>query len=151
VFLLCGSFEILLSATLRFLLLAVPALLIFGEMPGTSLALLPVGLIGLALLGIAVGLLLAPVGMLYDDVPKAMILLLGAWFFLTPVIYPPVFGVPWHLNPVAPLLDGSRAALTNGTVEALRLVALASAAAFGALVAWLAYRVARPHLMARLG
>ena len=151
VFLLCGTFEILLSAALRILLLALPALVAFGAAPGATLILLPVGLLGLAWLGVTFGLLLAPLGLLYDDVTKAMMLLLGAWFFLTPVIYPAPAGLPWHLNPVALLLDGSRAALTGGDAAALPLIALALAAALGALLAWLGYRLARPHLMARLG
>lgn len=149
--LLCGLFEILLTAVLRVLLLSVPFLLFYGVAPGATLLLLPVGLLGLAGLGVGVGLLLAPVGLLYDDVNRVMMLLLGVWFFLTPVIYPTAGGLLFWLNPAAPLLDGSRAALSGGHVLAPVVVGLAVAAALMALGAWLAYRVARPHLMARLG
>jgi lipopolysaccharide transport system permease protein len=149
--LLSGFFEILLSTALRILLLSVPLLLTLGVAPGASLLLLPPGLLGLACLGVGAGLLLAPIGLLYDDVNKALMLVLGAWFFVTPVIYPAIRNKLFWLNPVAPLLDASRAALTGGDASALIVIGLAIAAGLIALIAWLGYRVARPHLMARLG
>jgi lipopolysaccharide transport system permease protein len=44
--------------------------------------------------GLGVGLMAAPLSLLYDDVPKGLALISGYWFFLTPVAYaPPAAGL----------------------------------------------------------
>lgn len=148
--LLAGAAELLLAAVLRILAVAVPALIVFGVAPGAGILLLPVGLLGLCLLGLGIGLLLAPIGLLYDDLSRAMTFFIGIWFFLTPVLYPVIPHVPAMLNPVAPLLDSSRSALTGGDVSVPLMLALCAVSALACLVGWLGYRLARPHLMSRL-
>jgi lipopolysaccharide transport system permease protein len=88
--------------------------------------------------------------MLYDDVSRAITLVTGFWFFLTPVVYAtPSLGI-LRLNPVTPLLDATRAWLTSGPMAGgFALVAGMTLPAL--LVAWLFQRVARPHVVARLG
>jgi lipopolysaccharide transport system permease protein len=144
-----GLFEIALNFAIRLVVLAA-MLALFRVAPAPSALLLPAGALALAVLGLAIGLLLTPAGMLYDDVARGVTLATTFGLFLTPVLYPlPAWGI-LRLNPVTPLLETSRSWLTHGgvgggflLVSLLGLVALA--------FAWLVYRLARPHLVARLG
>lgn len=143
-----GAAGALLNAAVR---LAVLVLLLpfFGAMPGVSLLLLPLGFITLVLLGLAFGLLAAPFGLLYGDVGRGLPLVTAFWFFLTPVAYP-IAGSNWlRFNPVAPLIDAPRSWLLAPSMPLSFVLVVAGAAvalAFGLLL----YRVARPHLVARL-
>jgi lipopolysaccharide transport system permease protein len=127
---LAGLFELLLNAAVRLLV--------------------PVAAMSLALLGLAIGLAAAPLGMLYDDVSRAMALGLGFAFFLTPILYPIGAGSPLRFNPLAPALRSARQWIAGeGAAPGFFLVTAASAALL--LVAWLFYRLARPHFVSRLG
>lgn len=115
----------------------------------------PLFLLLLIALGTAVGLILAPVGALYHDVLKAMGLLMRAWFFLTPVIYPvpQQAALAWvvRINPVTPLMVGFREVLTVGTVSCLPQVwIVAIATLLGLLLAWWMFRLAMPFVVERL-
>jgi lipopolysaccharide transport system permease protein len=156
--LLAGLIEVLFNFLVRLLLL-LPVLLWFGPQlsstPG-ALLLAPFGVAALLLLGFAAGLLLTPVGLLYQDVPRGLALAVGFWFFLTPVIYPPPAAgrgaLLAKLNPVAPLLGATRGWLTSGDGPATREFLLVVALTVPTLLAaWLLQRLARPHIIARLG
>ncbi len=115
----------------------------------------PLGVAALILWGFAAGLLLVPVGLLYQDVSRSTGLLHMALFFVTPVIYPPpVLGTAAILmrwNPIAPLLTATREALTTGRLTCLReFLLVVGIGVFLLLFAWLTYRVSLPHLVARL-
>jgi lipopolysaccharide transport system permease protein len=146
---LAGVLEAVLGFAVRLAVLAA-MLAWFRVVPGASFMLFPLGAAALILLGLAIGLLIAPVGMLYDDVGHGLALALSFWLFLTPVLYPlPDRGV-LRLNPVTPLLDTTRSwLLAPGASGAFFLVA--ALALVGLLSAWSLYRLARPHLVARLG
>jgi lipopolysaccharide transport system permease protein len=146
---LAGVYEVLLNSVVRLALLAA-VLLAFRIPVGPGVLLVPFGIAALVVLGSALGVLAAPVGLLYDDVGRGITLATGFWFFLTPVLYrtPPRGIVRW--NPVTPLLDTTRAWLTSG--EASRgFVAVAVISAGLLVMAWLFQRLARPHVVARLG
>jgi lipopolysaccharide transport system permease protein len=150
-FVLAGAGEALLGCMLRLALLGLPVLLWFGIMPGAGLWLLPLPLLGLALLGLAVGLALAPFGLLYDDVGSALTLFTGFWLFLSPVLYPADRFEALAANPATPLIEAGRGALTGGQVPALAAALVAAGAAVLLAFAWLFYRLAQPHLVARFG
>jgi lipopolysaccharide transport system permease protein len=102
-------------------------------------------------LGLALGVLVAPVGLLYADVGRAIGLATGFWFFLTPVIYRmPETGI-LRFNPVTPLLDTTRAWLTSSTAVADGFVPVSAAAMLLLITAWFLLRLARPHVVAPLG
>jgi len=147
--LLGGLFEVALNALVRLAVLAA-ALAAFRIAPAPSVLLLPLGMLALALLGFTLGLLAAPLGLLYDDVRHGLALLAGFWFFLTPVLYPAPAAGPLRLNPVTPLLDTSRSWILSGETGAAFFLVTAAAAIL-LVAAWLFYRLARPHLVARLG
>ncbi|MBV9773019.1 MAG: ABC transporter permease [Gemmatimonadetes bacterium] len=153
-FLLAGVLDVLFNFAVRLLVL-VPVLAWFGVRPAASMLLAPLGVGALLLLGFALGLLLAPVGLLYPDVPRGLTLATGIWFFLTPVLYPlPVTGGASVLrvaNPVSPLLTTARGWLTGGAAApAPGFVAVVAASLAALAVGWSCYRLARPHLVSRL-
>ena len=152
--LLAGLFEVLFNLAVRAFVL-LPVYVWFGPVWSLSMLLVPLGVAALLLLGFSAGLLLAPAGLLYKDVARGLSLLLGFWFFLTPVIYPPptrgTASLLVSLNPVAPLLVTTRRWLTSGVVAPERGFAQVFALSLLMFAAgWLFYRLARPHLVARL-
>jgi lipopolysaccharide transport system permease protein len=145
---LAGLIETLLNAGVRLTVLAL-VFGLYGRPFVPEMLLIPFGVAALALLGLSFGLLLAPVGTLYDDIVRAISL--GATFlmFLTPVLYPLPRGGILRLNPVTPLLDTTRGWLTGHGVGNSFIIVVVAAAAL-TVIAWLLYRLARPHVFARL-
>lgn len=155
--LLAGVFEVLFNFAVR---LAVLLPLLVWGLDGwhATAPLALVGVLALLLLGLAIGLLATPVGLLYQDVQRALTLAVAVWFVVTPVTYaPPTAGLPsvvQALNPVATLLAGTRAWLTGDAGAAgaapLHFAAVLAASLVAVVAGWLACRLARPHLVARL-
>jgi lipopolysaccharide transport system permease protein len=147
---LAGAGGVLLNGAVRLTLLIV-AMPFFGLELGPGLLLLPVAFAALVLLGIVIGLILAPFGLLYDDVGRALPILILFWFLLSPILYPIPAGEAWlRLNPVAPLIDACRSALIGAPLPG-GFYAVVAAAAAALPVVMLFYRLTRPHLTARLG
>ncbi len=120
-----------------------------------SILLTPVALLHLVLLGTGIGLLLAPLGSLYQDVSKALPLVVAPWLMLTPVIYPVPkgtwFGVIVNLNPVTPLLVTIRELATTGIISNPAGFWVASGIGLVIfLVAWVMYRLAMPFIVERM-
>ncbi|MEA5573964.1 ABC transporter permease [Calothrix sp. UHCC 0171] len=137
-------------------LILIVGLFLWFKIPVTwSLILAPVALIHLVLLGTFIGLMLAPMGALYQDVSKGLTLITGFWLFLTPVVYPipsnGVFGSIVKLNPVTPLLVTTRELATTGVISDPQGFWIASIAAIlGLLLAWIFYRLAMPFVIERI-
>lgn len=137
-------------------LILIIGLFIFFKMPVTgSVLLAPLGLIQLVMLGTMIGLLLAPLGVLYQDVSRGLLMLTGVWLFLTPVVFPmPQQGlfarlVAW--NPVTPLLVTTRELATTGILTQVPQFWLVSILSLvGLLLAWVVYRLAMPILVERM-
>ncbi|HEY7413330.1 MAG TPA: ABC transporter permease [Vicinamibacteria bacterium] len=112
------------------------------------------GVLALVCLGAAAGLILAPLGALYQDVAKSLPIVTSVWFFVTPVVYPVPppgpFGTLVQLNPVTPLLVTARE-LASGSAPTMLAAFLAVAALALALLAagWLVYRVSMPIVLER--
>lgn len=153
-FLLAGMLDVLFNFAVRALFL-LPVLAWYEAEPTLSMLLAPLGVAALLLLGFASGLLLAPLGLLYSDVLRGLTLATGIVFFLTPVLYPlPTTGAAAWLhvaNPITPLLTTARRWLTGGAVSpAPGFVPVVVASLVALVVGWCCYRLARPHLVARL-
>lgn len=137
-------------------LILIVGLFLWFKIPITWTVLLaPVALIHFIALGTCVGLFLAPLGALYDDVSKGLTLITGVWLLITPVIYPPpqkgVFAELVQLNPVTPLLVTIRELATTGVVSNPSSFWFASLIALlGLLLGWLVYRVAMPFVIERM-
>jgi lipopolysaccharide transport system permease protein len=146
--LLGAAFDVLLSAAVRIALLLAAFWAYRGPaLPGAGLAL---GAVALILLGFSIGLWVAPWALLYDDARHALTMATTFWFFLTPIAYRSVSHGPVALNPVTPLLQTARSSLAGGTMSG-GFLPVAAAAAFLLVTGWLLYRLARPHVVERLG
>lgn len=137
-------------------LVLIIGLFLWFKMPVTwSVILAPVALIHLVVLGTFFGLLLAPMGVLYQDFSMGLTLGTSFWLFLTPVIYPVpnegLFGTIVNLNPVTPLLVTTRELATTGVVSNPQGFWLTSILALlGLFLTWIFYRVAMPYVVERI-
>lgn len=137
-------------------LVLIIGLFIWFKMPVTwSVILAPVALIHLVMLGTFLGLLLAPMGVLYQDFTMGLTLVISFWLFLTPVVYPVpnegLFGTIVNFNPVTPLLVTTRELATTGIVSNAQGFWLASVfALLGLFLTWIFYRVAMPYVVERI-
>jgi len=153
--LLAGLMQVGFSFLLRLILLAA-VLAAFGLAPAASAPLFFLGMLAVASTGFASGMMLIPVGLLYGDVRQGLPIVTTFLMFVTPVLYPVPASGPARtvmaLNPLAPLVTTTRDWLTTGPsahVAAFELVSTATVILL--LAGWLLYRVALPHLIARLG
>jgi len=152
---MAGIGEVFFNFMIRLVLL-VPLYFIYDIPVSGSLMLFPVGVAGLFFLGLLIGILLTPVGLLYGDVQRGLVLVTGFWLLLTPIVYPPAkSGFAATLsswNPVSPLLITTRNWLTAAPNESLTAFALVAGGSFVLLFfGWVLYRVSLPHLIARMG
>jgi lipopolysaccharide transport system permease protein len=146
--------QTLFNAAIKVAVLLV-ALPLMGVELGPTLVLFPIGLLSLVLIGMAFGLLLTPVGLLYSDVAKGLPVLTQFLMYLTPVVFAfPKEGIAatlHALNPVAPSLMAARDWLTGQAPEHLLGFFLVNVFAFFLLAVMLVvYRVAMPIMIERM-
>ncbi|MBD2101137.1 ABC transporter permease [Leptolyngbya sp. FACHB-261] len=146
--------EVLFNFSIK-LILIVLIFLVFRIPVGWSALLAPVGLIHMVMLGTAVGLLIAPMGGLYQDFNKGITLASTVWMFATPVLYAKPFTGTFaevvKYNPVTPLLITTRELATTGIISNPQGFWISSALAFfGLLLAWLVYRLSMPFVIERI-
>lgn len=149
-----GLVEVAFTFVIRIALLMV-ALLWFQAPLASTLVLVPLAVLALVLLGTTVGLLLLPLSLLYEDIHRGLLVACTLWVFATPVFYPPPSRWPYTLiayaNPVTPLLTTAREWLTTGVVsQPIGFVVVTAFAIVAGVAAWIAYRLAMPHLIARI-
>ncbi|MBF1989214.1 ABC transporter permease [Fischerella thermalis] len=136
-------------------ILIVALFIFFRVSVSWTVILAPVALIHLVLLGTFIGILLAPFGVLYQDVSKGLSLITGFWLFLTPVVYAVpnegTFGYLVKLNPVTPLLVTTRELATTGVVsEPIGFWVVSAITIIGLLLTWIAFRLAMPFVVERV-
>jgi lipopolysaccharide transport system permease protein len=153
--LLSGLLQVGFSFLVRLLLL-VGVFAWYSIVPPVTVLLFPLGVLALVLAGFVVGLLLTPLGLLYGDVQRAVTIVIPFFMFLTPVLYPtPHSGLAAKIvaiNPLTPLVTTTRDWLTLGTTPHLTgFIFVTALMAVLLLAGWIIYRVALPHLIARLG
>jgi lipopolysaccharide transport system permease protein len=113
------------------------------------------GCLGLLLLGLALGILLLPIGLLYEDIQAFIGMLLPLWMLATPVVYvAPGHGIVrkiMDLNPVTPLLQFARSALLSEQATLIWPGGLVIVGSLGfLLLGWMAYRLAMPLIIERM-
>lgn len=133
----------------------VPVFIIFKVAVSPALLVAPLGILAILAMGTTIGLLLVPVGSLYKDVVKALPLVLRAWFFLTPIVYPkPDSGVPAllaSLNPVTPLVENTRGWLTGTeTGDFIPFLGVVAVILFFFVIGWITMRIAMPAIIERM-
>jgi len=152
--LLAGLLEVLFYFFVRILLLV--GIFVWYQTPVMGAAALGLsGVLILIILGLMVGILLTPLGVLYNDVGRSVAMFAQFWFFLTPVIYPmPKDGfiaLVAQYNPVTPVLMSTREWLVIGNTSHLTGFWVVAAGSFVfLLLGWVLYRIAMPHLIARI-
>lgn len=150
-FVVAGMGVVVFNLAARLVVLAI-AMVWYGVPFQATLALAPVGMAALLGLGMALGWVVALLGLLYTDIANALGVGLNLWFLVTPVVYvlPPPYAHFFNLNPVTPLLNTTRAWLLGQVAVAPEFWLVAGLAAAGVGLGWLAYRLAQPHLVVRL-
>ena len=152
--LLAGIYKTLFNAAIKIgLLLCV--LPFFKVNPGWGLALFPLGVLSIILVGTSIGLFITPVGMLYTDVGRALPLVMQFLMYATPVVFAmPSSGLAakvFTLNPLTPLILTARDWLTGGSPEFLGYFLAVNLLATGLLFAsWVGYRLSLPILIERM-
>jgi lipopolysaccharide transport system permease protein len=152
---LAGLGEVLFNFAIRLVLMLV--VFVWFRISVTPMILLaPFGIMALMMLGLMIGILLTPLGVLYQDIGWGLAIFTSMWFFVTPVVYPPPTKFPASLlakvNPVSPLLITTRDLLTTGKVSEFGTFwIIVGITFFLILLGWVLYRLAMPHLVARIG
>ena len=147
---LAGALEVGLNILVRLAAFAL-VLMLFGRFnPLALLIFFPLAALVLATMGMALGVVAAVAGLLYDDVRRGLPLLLGVWFFLTPIFYV-VQPRSWaHYNPVTPAIEAARQSIFAPALYGALLLSLALSV-LGLAASWMLYRLARPYVIERLG
>jgi lipopolysaccharide transport system permease protein len=152
---LTGLGEALFAFMVRLSLLGA-ALAWYGIAPAPTAGLALAAALVLLCMGAALGLVLAPFGLMYQDVGRGVALLLQFWMYLTPVVYLPPVSLPAALvnviNPVSAPLVAARDWLLLGEAGPTPVLMVGTIAAVAALVpALLFFRLALPAALDRLG
>lgn len=151
---LAGLGGVLFNLAIRIVALVV-VLLWFKISFSITFLFAPLGIFSILIFALAIGLLLTPIGLLYNDVANSLSIFTTIWFFLTPIVYPmPKEGLLASIlsfNPLTSLIITTRNWLTmrnegfeNGFILTTVLVILVLS------IGWIIYRIARPHLIVRL-
>jgi lipopolysaccharide transport system permease protein len=105
------------------------AMMVYGFTPGPALAALPVFMLFAAMLGFALSLWLSALNALYRDIGLMIPIVLQAWMFMTPVIYPVGLVPPgwaWilQINPMTAVVEGARWAVLSAAPPDLQSLAI---------------------------
>lgn len=86
-FFLASTYDLLFGIFIRFLFL-VPLLWILGYVPGINTFFAFLSIIIVSFIGVSIGLLLTPVGLLFNDVSRLISMGLPFLMYFSPVLYP---------------------------------------------------------------
>ncbi|GMR11333.1 MAG: hypothetical protein BMS9Abin28_2163 [Anaerolineae bacterium] len=121
-------------------------MLITGRPLRPSALFLPIAILLLALFSLGVGLLLSTMAVYFPDVSEMYQIVLVAWMYLTPIIYPPEIipeayrSILLNLNPMYYLVELIRKPLYEGVLPTTEQVAVGVAIALLASVGgWLVF------------
>jgi lipopolysaccharide transport system permease protein len=152
--LLAAILKVLFSAGIKFIIL-FPVLFLFGVYPDLHLLLFPFAVLVLILVGFTLGLVLAPVGMLYGDISRALPIVTQVAMYTSPVI----FALPqqgfmhkvFMLNFMTPVILTARAWAT-GSASPMPFYFLGVASVFLVLLffAWVVFRITMPVIIERM-
>jgi lipopolysaccharide transport system permease protein len=153
--LLSGVAQILVNFAVKAtLVVAVLVMFRIPVQPAAVLAVIP--LTGLLVLGIAVGVLLVPIGALFQDVVHALGVVASGLVFLTPAAYTAprvgLLGLMTSWSPLTPLITSARDLLVHGSTSQMPTILILVAASIAALLlSWVVFRLAMPILIERMG
>lgn len=101
------------------LVVLVALMLFYGLKPGPAIVTLPFFMLLVTIVGFSFSLWLSALNALYRDIGFMVPIVLQAWMFMTPVMYPAHLvpsGWVWimRINPMTPIVDGARFAMLPG-------------------------------------
>ncbi|MFT4660849.1 MAG: lipopolysaccharide transport system permease protein [Patiriisocius sp.] len=152
---LAGAYKIIFNLIIKLLvLLAVFAY--FKVIPGNQFYLIPIGMFSIMLLGLSIGILITPLGVLYNDVQQFLQTFIRLFFFLTPVIYlsssDGILGLVNKFNPIGILLDCTRNWMTGQAIESLiPFYWILGGIVVLFLISSLIYKISMPIIIERIG
>lgn len=154
--LLSGLYQLVFNTLIKIVLLAVIFLAFHQVISLSSLVFVPLGLFSIGLAGFSIGLLLTPLGMLYQDINRGLAVLLPFFMYLTPVVYPApqVGSISWLMkwNPLAVLITQTRNWLTAQPVYDMHFFWIyTSAFSLLFLFSLVVYRLSMPIIIERMG
>jgi lipopolysaccharide transport system permease protein len=153
--LLAAIYDLFVSLGLKLLVL-IPILWFMGYPPTLDWIYLIPSLLGLMLMGISLGLLLVPFGLLYNDISNMITLGLPFAMYLTPVVYPiakgGILGTIQTINPVTPWLERIRSLFGGYTFDLYAPMFIWHfIGVFILLIGLIAFRIALPIIIERSG
>lgn len=143
-------FNVMIKSTL------IAAVFIYYQIIPSPMVIVAIGvLFVLTLFGMAIGLLVAPLSMIYQDFVKGLPLVLALGMFLTPIVYPmpktdSVLTTIVKANPITYLVNGIRDFTVNGTTEygtEIMFVSLSTVVLL--IISWTVYRLSMPYVIER--
>lgn len=89
-----------------------------------ALILVPIGMLMIALFSLGIGLLLSTIGIYFADIVEMYAIILTAWMYLTPIIYPLTILPEWvqswlQFNPMVHLVEFFRGFVFYGQVPSI--------------------------------
>jgi lipopolysaccharide transport system permease protein len=153
--LLTALYDMLFSLVLKLIVL-IPILWLLGYPPSWHFLFALLWILALIILGLSVGIVLSPIGLLYTDIGKAITLALPFLMYLTPVIYPirkvGLLADMQFLNPVTPFLERARSYIGGYEfVMTTNLWVWSIATVVVLFIGLLAVRIAMPIIVERAG
>jgi len=120
-------------------------MLVLGHRFSPALAFLPVPILLTALFSLGISLALAPLSLMFADIVPIYQVILSAWIYLTPVIYP-LTALPdayrrvLVLNPMTHLVEAFRTPIYQGEIPSANVMITSIVAGFGTLfLGWLIF------------
>jgi lipopolysaccharide transport system permease protein len=153
--LMSGLYKIFFNTLIKLAILMV-ALFAMGVLPTMQLLFLPIAFAGIVLFGFTIGMLITPVGMLYNDIGRAIPMLMQFLMYLSPVVYTVsgdgILAKLVTINPLTALITTGRSALTGLPFEYLQYFGILSLImALFFFVGWFFYRFSIPIIVERNG
>jgi ABC-type polysaccharide/polyol phosphate export permease len=110
-----------------------------------SIAFLPIPILMATMFSLGLSLALAPLCVMFADIVQIYQVVLTAWMYLTPIIYP-LDALPDHyrqiilINPMTHLVEAFRTPIYQGAIPSANVMITGSVAAVGTLViGWLIF------------
>ena len=153
--LLSGIYEVLFNVLIKILLLTI-IFIAFKQPISISVIWVIPGIFSIMICGFSLGLLLTPIGMLYTDIQRGLVVMLPFLMYLTPVIYPlpkeGIIALIMKLNPMATLLVETRNWFTSQPVLELNMFLIyTSIFIFISFFALMIFRISMPIIIERIG
>lgn len=152
--LVAGFYKMMFNTSIKIGIIII-ALIFFKITFSITLIGFLIGIIFLVFFGIAIGLFLTPIGMLYTDVGRAIPMFLSFLMYLTPVVYKETKFKSLqnfiNLNPLTPLINTTRNFATEGEIDnPVYLISILIFTLIIGFIGWIFYRISIPIIVERM-